>query len=426
MSTSRHLLKQSFFNGSGYVYLVIISLISYPWFIRFSGASLFGFYLTISGLISLFITLDYGISKSLVFHLASLKPNTNVWLNRVSAGLSLSMIAGLFNASLYFLLTSNYIFNLNSFRSYAAENTWLVLIPALIIFVYLQNQTLLSLFQSQQQFAAYNLVLCFLGTANTILSVIIYGYTHSLTAVFSFQLCIQTLVLGGLFITFRLIHGQLYTPKVFPAIWYKLLKYGLKQFVGVVASQIDFHASRIVIAAFLSSALVTVFSLPQTLILKAAGGMSQLSLGLLPFSVHNQKGGQRQVFRTIIFGELISLLLGLSALVMIWLAGEPLLQIWLGNTELVTAVAPILRLLSLFLFLNILTPIPSIIFESWGLPQIPSISAVCTVSLDLILLWILVPSFGVTGAAASLLISSLITVPVFLLVFFYHLSRRRG
>ena len=98
MNTSRNLLKQSFFNGVGYVYLVVVSLISYPLFIRFSGAALFGFYLTLTGIIGLFVTLDYGLSKSLIYSLSCHKPGSVIWNNRVQAGLSLSLLLGLINA----------------------------------------------------------------------------------------------------------------------------------------------------------------------------------------------------------------------------------------------------------------------------------------------------------------------------------------
>ena len=426
MNTSRNLLKQSFFNGVGYVYLVVVSLISYPLFIRFSGAALFGFYLTLTGIIGLFVTLDYGLSKSLIYSLSSHKPGSVIWNNRVQAGLSLSLLLGLINALVAFVFFRYYLFGLGSFSVFTQESFWIAVLPAAIILVYLQNQTLLSLFQSQQQFAAYNLVLMAMGTSNTLISAFIFGSSHSLTSVFVFQLSFQTLTLCTLLVIYRLLHRHLYMPQVIPKVWFSLLKYGLKQFVGVVASQLDFHTSRILIATFLNSTLVTVFSLPQTLVLKASGGVSQLSLSLLPFSVKNQKTGTKKVYRTVLFSLGASFFLGLSAVTVIWLFADALLTLWLGDNALASAVAPVLRLLSLFLFLNVLTPVPTVIFESWGLPHIPSLSAIATVSLNLVFLWIFIPRFGVLGATYSLLMSSLITVPIYLLVFFYHLNKRRG
>jgi len=392
MNTSRNLLKQSFFNGVGYVYLVVVSLISYPLFIRFSGAALFGFYLTLTGIIGLFVTLDYGLSKSLIYSLSCHKPGSVIWNNRVQAGLSLSLLLGLINALVAFVFFRYYLFSLGSFSVFTQESFWIAVLP----------------------------------TSNTLISAFIFGSSHSLTSVFVFQLSFQTLTLCTLLVIYRLLHRHLYMPQVIPKVWFSLLKYGLKQFVGVVASQLDFHTSRILIATFLNSTLVTVFSLPQTLVLKASGGVSQLSLSLLPFSVKNQKTGTKKVYRTVLFSLGASFFLGLSAVTVIWLFADALLTLWLGDNALASAVAPVLRLLSLFLFLNVLTPVPTVIFESWGLPHIPSLSAIATVSLNLVFLWIFIPRFGVLGATYSLLMSSLITVPIYLLVFFYHLNKRRG
>ncbi len=104
----------------------------------------------------------------------------------------------------------------------------------------------------------------------------------------------------------------------------------------------------------------------------------------------------------------------------IFFFGHPLLMFWLGNTDLVSHVYPLLQILSVQLFFTAMTPMPTAILESMNFPGTTSFFAFLTVLLDFVILLFLMPRFGVTGAALALSVSSLVTVPLFLYTFFDH------
>ena len=61
---------------------------------------------------------------------------------------------------------------------------------------------------------------------------------------------------------------------------------------------------------------------------------------------------------------------------------------------------------------------PTAVFESMNLPQIPSFFALLTVLVEVLFIALLLPRFGVNGVAYAISGGAAITVPIFLFIFF--------
>jgi O-antigen/teichoic acid export membrane protein len=106
---------------------------------------------------------------------------------------------------------------------------------------------------------------------------------------------------------------------------------------------------------------------------------------------------------------------GIAAIVATNYIGLPFLMWWLKDGVVVESAYPVLKILAFYFALISLTPLPTVLVQSMGKPQIASFFAVMTIVLDLLGLFVLVPMYSSVGAAYAFLFGALITVPPFLI-----------
>ena len=121
--------------------------------------------------------------------------------------------------------------------------------------------------------------------------------------------------------------------------------------------------------------------------------------------------------------EILILFIGILQVIFIHTLGDDVLRLWLGNPDFVHQAYPVIKVLSWYFLLTTVTPIPTAVFDSINRPQIPSFFAVFTTILTLGSMIYLVPRFGALGAAYAYVFAALITVPIFLIVFYRSFSK---
>jgi len=127
--------------------------------------------------------------------------------------------------------------------------------------------------------------------------------------------------------------------------------------------------------------------------------------------------------KLILFLESAILVLGVLGVIFIYQFGLVVLNLWLKNPELANSAYPLLKILSWYFAIAILTPIPTAMSESLNYPHIPSFFSVLTTIVTIILLLILIPMYGIVGAAYAYLASAILTAPPFIITFAYILNR---
>lgn len=179
-------------------------------------------------------------------------------------------------------------------------------------------------------------------------------------------------------------------------------------------SQID----RIIISSFLGPAAVAFYSVPNSVAEKTQGVVVSLSGILFPVTAELVKAGDRERVRRVYHRAMQMIALLAAALTMtIIVVAEKVLLIWVGpeiasnSTSLLYWLAPTYFLLALFLpTTHFLTGI--------GKARFLAFSSLTMAGLNIFLLILLLPDYGLTGAAVAYLLS---LVP--LLYIFYHIEK---
>ena len=173
-----------------------------------------------------------------------------------------------------------------------------------------------------------------------------------------------------------------------------------------------------------SARAITSFSIPQNIVAKGAGVISQFAQVFFPLSASLLERDRIKKLKTLVLGvESITLVGGILAVLLSFTVGESFLTWWLKDPIVIQSAYPVLRVLSFYFLLVSLTPVPTALVQGLNKPQIPSFFGALTVFLEVIAALVLVPSLGIIGMAYAFLFSVIITVPSFLIVTWILLQR---
>lgn len=413
MSIKKTLLKNSSINLLGYGYLLLLSFFAIPMLLKSLGIDTFGVYLVYAGIVPLASTLNFGLTTALVRYLSlpdiSNRKKTLYWQTCLWQFIILSIVVFLLS-----LLVNVFIIN-----KLAPVSLTTSLLISLIIFTNHLSQPFQVLPQVDQNFLFYNLRNLIVGTGTTILTAILALLYPSLPHIFAFQLVLYLVTALAFFkYAVRKFGQENVWPQYHRAIGRKLLGFGFRNFIGSLASQLRNQFSRFALAGMLNPQAVTIFSIPQIIIIKAAGAISQLTLSFFPLST-SLSGKERigKLQKLILATQGLVLFLGILQVFVVHQFGLSFLIFWLKDVDLATKGYSVLKILSVFFVFTSLTPIPSVVLDGINKPQIPSIFAVSSAILNIILIFLLTPKYGFLGPAYATTISSIVVAPSFLISF---------
>ena len=426
MSIKKTLVKNTSFNLIGYIYLTLAAFISIPILLRNMGQELYGVYLLFSGIIPLIAVLDFGLSQATIRYLSlpqnDDKERSSIWQTSFTSFFLIGMLVALTSFIFFFFFAPRLtVFNSLPFFQFLPLS---IAISLILLFNHL-NISLMTLIQSNQRFDLYNLRVLIVGTGNTLLTALISTFTSNLIIIF-FSLFFCHLLTFIIFLRYVCRHFSFSLPR--PTLnkthFKKLFSFGLRQFVGNLASQINTQASKYILGLSLTISTVPIFSVPQNVIVKGSGVISQLTLAFFPLSASLiTKEKIKKLSRLVISIEALVLFVGILQVIFIYTLGDDVLRVWLNNPGFADQAYPILKILSWYFLLTTVTPIPTAVFDSINRPQVPSFFAVLTTVLTLGSMFYLIPRFGALGAAYAYVFASIITVPLFLIVFYYIFSK---
>ncbi len=419
MSIKKTLIKNSSYNLVSYAYLAVASLISIPIILNSLGGELYGSYILFNGIVLVAATFDLGLSQATIRWLSLPKINQATRVNTWKTSLFFFYILAALLSFTTFILLRFFLIDLPAFTPINPDQYLLATVIASgIVLINHLNIAFLTIPQAHQRFDIYNTRTIIVGTANTLITAWLSTKTDNIAVLLGLQLIFHL----SAFITLlsysrHQLGANPLIPKLHKQLSKELLGFGGKNFVTNIANQIRVQFSNFILGGLIGPVAVTAFSIPQNLIIKAAGAISQVTLAFFPLST-SLTSPERfpKLKRLIIQLQVVIFLLGIIQVFIVYQYGYQILTLWLNNPEVVIQAYPVLKILSWFFLLTILTPIPTAVFESLNLPQIPAFFATVGAVTTIPLILYLTPRFGPLGPAYANLMPSIILVPVLLIV----------
>ena len=426
MSIKSSLIKNTGINLAGYFYLLVASFFSISVLLGNLGRDIFGVYIFLASFISLASVFDFGISNAVVRRLSlpgtTQAEKVKTWKTSfaIFSYLSLTLSLIIFGL-LQYLSGSMAVF------SHLDKGVlfWSTCVLSVIVFINHLNTHFLTLPQAQQRFDIFNSKTILVGSANTIISAIVSGFFPNVAVLFFVQLMFHLLTLSFLIIySRRHFSGSDFGPSYNKKEGKELFSFGLKNFVATLAGQAEAQISNFILGAMVSARAITSFNIPQNIVAKGAGVVSQFAQVFFPLSASLLEKDRIKKLKSLVLGvESLTLMGGVLAVILSFTIGEPFLLWWLKDEIVVQSAYPVLRILSFYFLLVSLTPVPTALVQGLNKPQVPSFFGALTVTLEVIAALVLVPKLGVIGMAYAFLFSVIITVPSFLIVTWILLQR---
>jgi O-antigen/teichoic acid export membrane protein len=430
MSIKKTLIKNSSYNLISYAYLAVASLISIPIILNSLGGELYGSYILFNGIVLVAATFDLGLSQATIRWLSLPKINQATKVNTWKTSLFFFYILAVLLSFTTFILLRFFLIDLHAFTPINPDQYLLATVIASgIVLINHLNIAFLTIPQAHQRFDIYNTRTIIVGTANTLITAWLSTKTDNIAVLLGLQFIFH---LSAFITLFSYSRHQLganpLIPKLHKQLSKELLGFGGKNFVTNIANQIRVQFSNFILGGLIGPVAVTAFSIPQNLIIKAAGAISQVTLAFFPLST-SLTSPERfpKLKRLIIQLQLIIFLLGIIQVFVVYQYGYQILTLWLNNPEVVIQAYPVLKILSWFFLLTIAAPIPTAVFESLNKPHIPAISAALNTVITIGLIFIFTSRYQQTSAslipAYANLISSAIIIPSFLISLVIVLTR---
>jgi O-antigen/teichoic acid export membrane protein len=431
-STGVVLARNSLYNIITQVLVSVAAVVSIPAVVHGIGEEQFGLLAMIWLVVGYFSVLDFGVGQASVKFLSEQfargdreRAASIVW---VAAGASalFGVVGSLVLLPLLPFFLEHIIHVPANLLDGARESfTWVTLA---IPFVMLQS-TFRSVPMAVQRFDLVNLLQGLSGLAQWVGSMILVKLGGTLLEIVWLTVIIR--VLGSL-LSFVLAHRVFpelvrVRPKDTRRMLSTLLKFGGWLTLSQLVSPVTRYLDRIFIAAYHSIRAVTYYTVPYEALSRFQVFPQSLTTTLFPAfaekqALHNTTEAVRRLYdRAIEYVLLIMLPIGVTFAVY----SREILAVWLGGDFPQESTA-VFQLLALSIAVHAVAYIPATALPAIGRPDLVAIVNVAEIPVFAGLCWLLIPSFGITGAAWAWMIRLILLTTALLVLAHRELGSTGG
>jgi O-antigen/teichoic acid export membrane protein len=238
---------------------------------------------------------------------------------------------------------------------------------------------------------------------------------HGLLAVLAVQVGVNALATVAFFaLSQRLLPEIRLRPGFDRATFRMLARFSMLKFANNVSTNTVMQIDKVLVGALLSLGAVAYYFVPLTLAQRLTTAVSAVAVAFLPAAsaLHGRADRERLVELYLRATKVVALLgLPLASLLVVF--AHPILQFWI-DTKFADKGALTLQVLAIGYGINIFSTIPAITSDSLGRPGVTASFSVASACLNVCLSLLLIPRFGILGAALAIAINSAALVPYFI------------
>ncbi|MBI1804264.1 MAG: flippase [Ignavibacteriae bacterium] len=413
-STGLVLARNTLFNFLTQVGVSVVAFVSIPIIIKHIGEDAFGL-LTMAWLVvGYFSILDLGVGQASVKFLAELfargesdEANTTIW-----ASVGVSVILGLITSLLMSLLIPpilNHLVHVPA-ELQAEARTSFYIVTIAVPFVMLQG-ALRAIPAAMQRFDLLNIVQGLSGFLQWGGSLILILLGQGLLGVVILTVSIR--VAGALsvyWIAVKIFPGLALqkVKNVRPAIS-RLLKFGGWLTVAGIVGPVIRYLDRGFVASYYSLKIFTFYSVPCEAISRMQVIPVSVSSTLYPaLAERGGSEGSAQSLHVLYYRAIkVMLLIILPVCIVLAVLSRKILQAWLGS-EFAAMSSMVFSLLAVAASMQAIAYVPITTLQAIGKPDVAAKFYMAELPIYLLLCFLLIPSYGIEGAALAWLVRSAI------------------
>jgi len=423
-------LKNISYRFLAFLWPMIFSILITPVIVLKLGVKDYGIYIfvgTITGLLGL---LDLGISYSVIKFLAeyNARKETEKIKRMIYSANSLFLLVGLLGLiiSIFIFLSGHWLF---ASRLAGQEYYLTLFLLAGLNFFFGSASSLYTLVpDALQRYDISSKLNILQQTATSLFILILVLFGYKLIAIFSAQLILTVILV---FVRWY------YSVKILPLARYRLewdgeeikrcYRFGLATVINNTANTSLAYLDRLIIPIFIGPSQLTYYSLPGNIAARVPGVIDNLAGIMFPASASANSVGDSDLLKRLYIRSvrLVTLIASAISLSIIFLA-YPIMRYWL-SVDFADKSTGVLIILTLTNFtIAMLSSINGFLY-GLGKLRVSSVLSCVMAIINATLLLILLPRFGINGAAWAYLLSVL---PIFYMIYYVeqkylHLVDRR-
>jgi O-antigen/teichoic acid export membrane protein len=423
---NRRFLTSTIHNFAGQGFLLVLTFATAPYIVHHLGAELFGIVALVQTVAGFAGIVNLGIGRALTKYVSELYWKKDVqainrlfqtaWATCVMSGVVgfVLLVGPRDTIGRLFFRGGSEVDNVIGFAIYIA---------AFGLFSSMLLEAISALPGGLQRFDILNKVNIVSGTARSLGSVAVLAMGYSVRSVLIINLSANVLaIVAFALVSKKLIRGLSLLPIFHLDAFRRLFVFSLPLFVSALSSLIIVRVDRFILAYFLPLSAVTFYTLPYTISEKAAVGVANITSVVYPFTSElHSMGSHDRVHELYLRSTKILTLITLPLCVILMAIPGPILLYWLGP-EYAAQGAIALSLLGAATFLNAASGVATVTSLGVGRAWMPSFFAIAASVVNVIANFVLIPRYGINGAALGALLPQALVLPIFVYVVTHQLK----
>lgn len=412
-------LHNAIFNAVSWMVPIILSLAFTPYIVHELGTEAYGILALTLAIIGYFTLLDLNLRAAVIKYVAEYhaKGSPHKINEIVGVTMLLHVVLGIVGA-LGILSLANIMST--SFLIISAEFIPVAYFTFCIASLGFLFTTLLSVLSAipngLNNYHITSKVTIVMGSLNTIATVLLLYFGLGLKAIIILNVIISFLgILTYIIIGKRILPGLKLTPVFKLSVAKKVLSFGIFSFLSRLSSLINFQVDRLVAGAVVGVSWVTYYVVPFTLVQRVMTVTFRLGTVIFPVVSELQgKGDMASVADLYLKASRIIAAIATAFSLPLILFGERFLSVWMG-AEFGRRGGTIILLLTIALYMDAFTNVPTFVVNGLGRPKISGICSMIAATINLAVIYPLAKAGGIVGVAAAVMISTVCVTPAFVL-----------
>jgi O-antigen/teichoic acid export membrane protein len=221
-------------------------------------------------------------------------------------------------------------------------------------------------------------------------------------------------VIAFMIVSRKLIPSLSLVPSFHWSAFQRLFSFSLPLLVSALCTLIVTRVDRFILAYYMPLVAVTFYTLPYSLSEKLSMGVANISSVVYPFASElHSRDAHDKLEELYVRSSKLLVIITLPLMILLLAIPGAILRFWLGP-EYATQGAVCLGILGVATFLGALSAVSTMTALGAGKAWMPAAFAIASSVINLVSNLLLIPRYGINGAALGALLPQAIVVPVFI------------
>jgi len=398
----------------GFVWPILLALVSMPYIVHRMGNDAYGVLVLVISVLGFFAFLDLGVTNASIKYIAEsyVRNDTHEIGKILGSSLMLYLITGVAGGMIIAIMTNSLVQRILDIPfAYRADSTFAFHLAACGFILNMILGVFSAVPKALQRYDIVTKINVFVGSLLTLATIALLHFGYGLREVVIANF-LSSLISLGMYavITKHLLPSVVIRFSADLGTLKKLFSFGAFSLLVMISTTILFQLDRILIGTFAGAAQVAFYAVPASIAFRIHGFVANIMGVVFPLCSELHATGQKNKLRELYLkASKYSFIIGVSIATPLVVLSSEVMKYWMGD-EYGLKSGLVLMLLTVSSLFASMSTIPAFLLDGIGKPRVNAFFAVLSALMNIMLCLLLIPRYGVTGAALANLANFVLVV----------------